>query len=202
MSQRETKLLSIFLTGNKGMFKSYDEIKKFADALKAKFEYIKNTNSDYYINAFIGMSDFNIRHGNHEYADNKKPGKNKLVKVPKKHRDAEHRMKEPWHIHLLIEANPGETVGVIITKYLNKKIKRGFALRVKVDRGHFKYAMKQCEKMRFVEEHRKTNLVRYNFKHIYEDSIQPLSKAAKKRNKKIISKCLEKPKRQNAGTPL
>lgn len=179
MCKRQTKLMSIFFRNNKGMFKSFDEILKVADALKAKFECIRNNNKDYYVNVFIGISQLNIRYGYYKYANNGKPGRNKLVRVAKRHKNPK-LIEEPWHLHILIEANPGETIGEQIVDYFNKKFKRNIAYKKKVDDGFFAYVMKQSGFIRYVVENRPTDLVKYNFKTMYEKNYKPLTKTDKK----------------------
>jgi len=193
MSKRETKLMSIFFRNNKEMFTTYEEIEKVAEALKEKVEYIRRHKKDCFVNVFIGLSHLNIRYGYYEYLDNKKPGKNKLVKRPKPRKNSHILVDEPWHLHILIEANPGETIGEEIADYLNKKFKTDIAYKHRITKGFFPYAMKQCRYMRYVRENRQTDLVQYNFKEIYEKKYKPLTKgklagmkkAAKKEGKKF-----------------
>ena len=47
MSKRETLLMSIYLTDNKKLFKTYEDAEKCAEALKAKLEYLRLTKIDY-----------------------------------------------------------------------------------------------------------------------------------------------------------
>jgi len=185
--------MTIYFENNKGIHESLEDIMKFADALKAKIEYIRGHNENFFVNVFIGLSHLNLRYGYYEYLDNKKPGKNKLVKRPKPRKNAHILLNEPWHLHILIEANPGETIGEEITDYLNKKFKKDIAYKRRVDEGFFKYAMKQCRFIRYVVEDRQTDLVQYNFKEIYEKNYKPLTKgklanvqkAAKKEGKRF-----------------
>jgi len=143
MSQRETKLMSIYFDNNKGMFETYEDIKKVADAVKAKIEYMRKHKKDCFVNVFIGLSQLDIRYGYYEYSDNKKPGRNKLVSHPKPRINANELLGQPWHLHILTEANPGETIGEEIADYLNKKFKRSIAYKRKITKGFFKYAMRQ-----------------------------------------------------------
>lgn len=205
MSKRETKLMSIFFKGNKEMFTTQEEIEKVADALKEKIEYIRRNKKSCFVNVFIGLSHLNIRYGYYEYLDNKKPGKNKLVKRPKPRRNAHILIDEPWHLHILIEANPGETIGEKIADYLNKKFKSDIAYKHRITKGFFKYAMKQCRYMRYVVEDRPTDLVQFNFKEIYEKNYKPLTKgkltdmkkAAKKEGKKFRKSAETFPQKAN-----
>lgn len=176
MSQRKTKLMTIYFKNNKGMFKNYEEIQKVADALKAKIEYIRKHKKDCLVNAFIGLSQLNIRYGYYKYSDNKRPGRNKLVRRPKPRIGADKLFKQPWHLHIIIEANPGETIGEEIADYLNKKFKMQIAYKRRITNGFFEYAMKQCRHIRYVLEDRPTDLVVHNFKEIYEKNYKPLTK--------------------------
>lgn len=193
MSKRETKLMTIYFENNKEFHKNLEDIMKFAEALKAKIEYIRKHNKDCFVNAFIGLSHLNLRYGYYEYSDNKKPGKNKLAKRPKPRKNARILLDEPWHLHILIEANPGETIGEEIADYLNKKFKKDMAYKRRVDEGFFPYVMKQCRYIRYVIEDRPTDLVQHNFKEIYEKNYKPLTKGklaniqktAKKEGKKF-----------------
>lgn len=180
MCKRKTKLMTIYFENTKGIFKSQDEILKFTDALKAKLEYIRKRNKDYYINAFIGASQLNIRYGDYAYTDNGKPGRNSLIRVPKPYLNASKKFNEPWHVHLLLEANPGETIGQELVNYFNKKFKREIARKKKVDAGFFAYVMKQSGFIRYVVEDRPTDLVKYNFKTMYEANYKPPTKTDKK----------------------
>ena len=180
MCKRKTKLMTIYFINNKGMFKSFDEIKKVADSLKAKFEYMRKNNKDYFVNAFIGISQLDIRHGFYEYESNGKPGRNKLVRVPKRHKNAEKLLHQPWHLHILIEANPGETICEQVVDYFNKKFKRNIAHKRPINKGFFPYVMKQSGFIRYVVEDRPTDLVKYNFKIMYEQNYKPPTKTGKK----------------------
>ena len=179
MCKRQTKLMTIYFKNNKGMFKTKAEILKVVDALKAKIECIRNNNKDYFVNVFIGISQLNIRYGYYKYIDNHKPGRNKLVRVAKRRKNAK-SFAEPWHLHILIEANPGETIGEQIVDYFNKKFKRNIAHKHPINNGFFPYVMKQCEFRRYVIENRPTELVQYNFKVVYEQNYKPLTKTDKK----------------------
>lgn len=180
MCKRKTKLMTIYFKNNKGMFKSQDEILKVAEALKAKIEYIRQQEKDYFINAFVGMSQLDVRYGYYAYEDNGKPGRNKLVRVARRRKNAEKMLEQPWHLHILIEANPGETIGEQIADYLNKKFKRTIAHKYPIDEGFFPYVMKQCGIIRYVIEDRPTDLVKYNFKMMYEENYKPQTKTDKK----------------------
>lgn len=193
MCKRETKLMTLYFKGTKGMYKNVEDIMKITDALKAKFEYIRAHNDDYFINAFIGVSHLNPRYGYYKYLDNKKPGKNKLVRRHKPRKNATFLLGEPWHLHILIEANPGETIGEQIADYLNKKFKMEIVYKRRVDEGFFPYVMNQCRYIRYVQEDRPTDLVQHNFRKIYEENYKPLTKgkladmkkAARKEGKKF-----------------
>lgn len=179
MCKRKTKLMTIFFIDNKEMFETQDEILKVADALKEKLEYLRRHNQNYYINAFIGLSQLDIRYGYYEFADNGKPGRNRLVRRPKPRLFAHKYLNQPWHLHILIEANPGETVGQELVNYLNKKFKREIAYKHRIDNGFFAYAMKQSGFIRYVVENRPNNLLKYNFKAMYEENYKPLTKGKK-----------------------
>lgn len=193
MSKRETKLMSIYFENNKGMFKSLDDIIKFAEAIKAKIEYLRKNEKDCFVNAYIGLSQIDIRYGYYKYFDNKKPGRNKLESYAKPRINAQELLNQPWHFHILLEANPGETIGEKIVDYINKKLKKNIAYKKRITKGFFQYVMRQCRYMRFVVENRQTDLVQFNFKEIYEKNYKPLTKgkladmkkAAKKEGKKF-----------------
>lgn len=179
MCKRKTKLMSIFFINNKGMFETQEEILKVADALKEKLEYLRRHNQNYYINAFIGLSQLNLRYGDNEFADNGKPGRNSIIRVPKPYLNAKKKLDEPWHLHILLEANPGETVGQELVTYLNKKFKREIAYKHRVNDGFFAYVMKQSGFIRYVVENRPNNVLKYNFKTMYEENYKPLTKGKK-----------------------
>lgn len=176
MCKRKTKLMSIFFINNKGMFETQEEILKVADALKEKLEYLRRHNQNYYINAFIGLSQLNLRYGDNEFADNGKPGRNSIIRVPKPYLNAKKKLDEPWHLHILLEANPGETVGQELVTYLNKKFKREIAYKHRVNDGFFAYVMKQSGFIRYVVENRSNGLLKYNFKTMYEENYKPMTK--------------------------
>lgn len=190
MSERKTHLMSIYFIGNKGDYKTLEEAIKVADALKNKLEYIKKINDEYFINAFIGISNLNIRCGNLRYKENKQSGKNSLEIVPKKNYKIEDCI-EPWHLHIIIEANPAETIGEMIVDYLNKKFSKQIAQKKRITRGFFMYALKQSMHQRFVKERRKTKLVKYDFRGIYECHGKPQTRIFKEKLKKTLKK-LEK----------
>jgi len=97
--------MSIYFNNNKDAYKDYSEAKKVANALRHKIEYLKKTHNNYYVNAFIGISNLNIRYGTFQYLDNKKTGKNKLVRIPKnRYKQTQEKCFEPWHLHIIIEA--------------------------------------------------------------------------------------------------
>lgn len=191
MSKRETKLFSIYLNGGKELFDSYEEIEKVTNSLKTKLEYLRKNKDNWYINAFLGMSNLNIRYGSLKYNNDKKCGRKNMVIVPKKFVKDKSICFEPWHLHILIEANPGETVAKEIVSYMNKKLRGNLARVKKVDRNFFMYVMKQCSKIRYVKEDRQFSPVRYRFKDIYEVNFQPHTKARKERARKFIEKSLE-----------
>lgn len=192
MSERKTHLMTIYFIGNKGEYKNYKDAVKVADALKNKLEYIKKTNKEYFINAFIGISNLNIRHGSFKYKETKSTGKNVFKIVPKnKYKGRIEECIEPWHLHILIEANPAETIGEIIVDYLNKKFDRKIAQKKKIDNGFFTYALKQSRYQRFVTEKRDTKLVKYDFKDLYDRHGKPKTKIRKNTEKRNIQK-LEK----------
>lgn len=168
MSKRETKLFSIRWINNKDEFENYLEIKKIADNFKAKLTYLKAVNKDFHVNAFIGMSDLDIRYGNKAYKGCKKRGRKEIITKPKRFKGAKEKYLKPWHLHLLIEANPGETVAKIIVDYFNKVFKRKVASSFRVDEGFFDYVMKQSRKARFVVEQNSASPLVYNFRKIYK----------------------------------
>ena len=191
MSERKTKLFSIYLNGGKELFNSYEKIEKVANSLKAKLEYLRKNEDNWYINAFLGMSNLNIRYGSLKYKNGKKSGRKKLTIVPKKFVKDKTKCIEPWHLHILIEANPGATVAREIVSYMNKKLGKNLARVEKIDRNFFVYVMKQCSKIRYVKEDRQFSPVRFRFKEIYEVNFQPHTKARRERARKLIKNMLE-----------
>ena len=192
MSKRETHLMSIYFQNTKGYYKNFDEIKKTAEALKAKLEYLRKTKKDYFINAFIGISNFNIRRANLKYRENKKSGKNNTFIVPKgKYKNNIQLCLEPWHLHILLEANPAETIGEEVADYFNKIFGRKLARKEKIDNGFFDYVLRQSRYQRYVKETRDTDLVKIDFRKLYERYGKPKTQKRKKREAKAIKK-LEK----------
>lgn len=168
MSKRATKLFSLHWANNKDEFKTYEDIKKVADRAKAKINYIKAVNSDYFINAFIGMSDLDIRYGKKAYKRCKGRGRKPIIIKPKRFKGAKEKYKQPWHLHLLIEANPGETVAQIMASYFNKVFKRKVATPFNVNEGFFDYVMKQSRRARFVVERCSQSPLVYDFEELYK----------------------------------
>lgn len=169
MSKRETKLTSVHWTNNKDDFENYSEIKKVADNFKAKLNYLKAVNKDFYINAFIGMSDLDIRYGKKAYKSCKRRGRKEIITKPKRFKGAKEKYSQPWHLHILIEANPGETIAKIIVDYFNKVFKRKVASSFRVDEGFFDYVMKQSRKARFVVEENPNSPLVFDFRKIYQE---------------------------------
>jgi hypothetical protein len=193
VSKRKTHLIGIYFIGNKGCYEDYNEIKKVADALKNKLEYIRKTNDDYFINAYIGISNLNLRYGHFKYAKNKKSGRSTIVVIPKKkYQKEKEKCFEPWHLHILIEANPAETIGELIVDYFNKKFDKEIAQKKKIDNGFFPYVLKQSRYQRFVRETRPTKLVRYDFKDMHERYGKPKTKTRIAREKLVIQQLEER----------
>lgn len=187
MSKRETHLMSIYFIANKGAYNDYKQAKNVANALMNKIEYIKMTRNDYFINAFVGISNLNLRFGYLKYKETRKAGKNRLIIVPKnKYKAMKDKCFEPWHLHILIEANPGETVGELIADYFDKKFKRKIAQKKKIDDGFFDYVLKQSRYQRFIKEIRSTDLVEIDFKRLYERYGKPKTIARKAKDNRSI----------------
>lgn len=134
-----------------------------------------------------------------KYAKSKKSGKNKQVIVPKdRYKKNSSICFEPWHLHIIFEANPAETIGQMIVDYFNKKFGREIAWKPKVDEGFFDYVLKQSMYHRFVKETRNTNLVSIDFKREYEKYGKPKTKARKTREKLVMKKLEERSRNKKA----
>ena len=208
MSERNTRLMTIIFDNNKDQYNTFEEAEKVANALKSKLEYIRSIKDNYYINAFIGISPLNPRFAYLKFRDNKKPGRNKLYVVPRNKYKHDNKSKcfEPWHLHIVIEANPGETVVEMVADYFNKKFKRKIATKRPItnDNMFFKYVMEQSPYIRYVEEKRSTDKIKYDFKEKYK-KFKPHTKSDKKESKKLdkmfMLNRLEKYKKKNGQNP-
>ena len=191
MSKRETHLMSIYFIANKGAYETHEEAIKVANALKNHLEYLRTRGRDFYINAFIGISNVNVRYGHLKYVNKKSVGKRRLEVVPKKkYKDQMEKCFEPWHLHILIEANPAETIGEIVVRYFNRKFGRKIAFKKKVSEGFFDYVFNQSRYQRFVKESRSTRLVEFDFKKEFEKYKRPKSNERIEHEKQVM-KALE-----------
>ena len=148
LGERRTHVL--FIGTESGLFNSFDEAVKAADALKDFLTRTCNEN-DYHCVGIIGVSRLD--------SDSGKMVANKLGK-----REFEsllpngYKKETPPHIHLLLVANPASMLKAKICEYFQKKYHKNYRQKVTWEKfadadcdGAIRYVLDQSEKIRTVD---------------------------------------------------
>lgn len=143
LGERRTHVL--FIGTESGLFNSFDEAVKAADALKDFLTRTCNEN-DYHCVGIIGVSYHDCRFG--EMKANKFGKREFEPYVPG------YTMDVPPHLHILLVANPASRLRNIIYEYFHKKFKRKVTYEDRADAncvGAVSYVLTQSKNVRTID---------------------------------------------------